>query len=297
MFGYVRPYKTYMLVGEYEEYKAVYCSLCKNLGKHYNVFTRLALNYDLTFFALLDFDLNDNCPKLKKGRCTVNPLKKCNYISLESQSYHRASALTVLMTYHKILDNIKDDSFLKSLASRCLKPFIAGSAKKAGREFPYMAKIMQDMMNEQNEVEKDENASLDACCEPTAKALSLLFQSISENQSLVLKELGYFLGRWIYTIDAADDLKNDLKNQAFNPLRKYFSLETDFLPEERQKEFDEESNYILNNNVSRIISALNLLELNRYRGIVSNIIEKGLPQIQKEILFLHIREKERKKFT
>ena len=294
MFGYVRPYKTYMLVGEYDEYKAIYCTLCKNLGKHYNIFTRFALNYDLTFYALLSFDLNEACGKLEKGACTFNPLKKCNYISSKSETYHKAAALTVLMTYHKILDNIKDDSFLKSLSSRILKIFIDRSAKKAKREFPFIAQTLEDMMNEQNLMEI-ENTSLDACCEPTAKALSLIFEDITPTQKPVLKEMGYFLGRWIYTMDAADDLKKDLKDNSFNPLKKYFNVNTLEIDEIKQKEIDTTCNEILNNNVSRVISAFNLLELNRYRGIADNILSKGLAQVQKEILFLHIREKERKK--
>ncbi len=295
MFGYVRPYKSYMLVCEYDEYKAIYCTLCKNLGKYYNKVTRMALNYDLTFYALLSLDLAKDCPKLKKGKCVVNPLKKCNFMTVESDSYHKAAAVTVLMTYHKILDNLKDDGFLKSFSSRLLLPFINGSAKKAKREFPLIAEILEDMTKEQSEIEQNNSASIDACCEPTAKALARIFEDISPDDKPVLKEMGYFLGRWIYTMDAADDLKKDLKDNSFNPLKRYFAIEGDAVPEERQKEIDEGCNQMLNNNVARIIAATNLLNLNRYGGIVGNITEMGLPQVQKEILFLHIREKERKK--
>ena len=53
MFGYVKAYKPELKVRDYEQYKAVYCSLCKTLGREYGLFARLTLSYDFTFAALL----------------------------------------------------------------------------------------------------------------------------------------------------------------------------------------------------------------------------------------------------
>ena len=35
MFGYVRPFKSELLVREYDQYKAAYCQLCRALREHY----------------------------------------------------------------------------------------------------------------------------------------------------------------------------------------------------------------------------------------------------------------------
>ena len=32
MFGYIKPYKSEMKVGEYDTFKAIYCGLCKQLA-------------------------------------------------------------------------------------------------------------------------------------------------------------------------------------------------------------------------------------------------------------------------
>ena len=53
MFGYVKVCKPELRVREYEEYKAVYCTLCKTLGKEYGVLSRVLLRYDATFYVLL----------------------------------------------------------------------------------------------------------------------------------------------------------------------------------------------------------------------------------------------------
>lgn len=298
MFGYVRPFKAFMLVKEYDEYKGIYCTLCRTLGKRYNVFTRMALNYDLTFYTVLLLNDSDECPSVRQGKCVVNPLKKCNYICENNEAYNKAAALTVLMTYHKIIDNIKDDSFIKSIASRSLMPFIKGSAKKAKSDYPDMASALENMTEEQNELEdkykNGKKVSLDACCEPTAKALSKIFSEINKDEEMIYSQMGYFLGRWIYIMDAADDLKDDLASNSFNPLIDYFSIKEKMISEDNQKEVDETANQILNNNVAMLVSANNLLDESKFSGITHNIVEQGLAQVQKEILFLHVHEKKKK---
>lgn len=53
MFGYLQIQKSELLVRESEAYKAVYCGLCRQMGKDYSVFTRFTLSYDCTFYAML----------------------------------------------------------------------------------------------------------------------------------------------------------------------------------------------------------------------------------------------------
>ena len=57
MFGYIKADKPEMKIKEFEIYKAVYCSLCKELGKSYGLLARLTLSYDFTFLALLNMAL------------------------------------------------------------------------------------------------------------------------------------------------------------------------------------------------------------------------------------------------
>jgi hypothetical protein len=59
VFGYVKAYKPELRVKEFEFYKAVYCSLCRDLGKKYGLVSRFSLSYDFTFLALLQLSLDD----------------------------------------------------------------------------------------------------------------------------------------------------------------------------------------------------------------------------------------------
>ena len=67
MFGYLQIEKEELLVKEFETYKAVYCGLCKQMGKDYSFLTRLTLSYDCTFYAMLLMSLHSSCGGLRKA--------------------------------------------------------------------------------------------------------------------------------------------------------------------------------------------------------------------------------------
>ncbi len=296
MFGYVRPQKSELLMREYEEYKAVYCTLCKELGKNYGRRTKFVLSYDITFYTMLALGIEKTQPIVKQGRCAFNPIKKCNYICEGDLAYKKGSALTVLMSYFKFMDTVEDEGFFKSLAARFFKLLLSRPKKKAERDFPEMAKAVEDYMVEQKEVETAKEFNFDACCQPTANALSKIFENLSDDkiQKTVLAQVGYFLGRWIYLMDASDDLREDLESGNFNPFIKYYNIKEKALTDEEFEEYEEKCNESLNFTVSMLISALNLLDLGRYESIIENIVTKGLGQVQKEILFLHVHVKKKK---
>lgn len=298
MFGYVRPYKSELLVKEYEQYKAVYCQLCRKLGQKYGWLTRMSLNYECTFYALLALSVKGAALCQENRRCVCNPLKKCTYLSCTGEEYDKACALSVLLTEGKLLDNVEDDGFWSSLGARLLLPSYRRKAKKARSRYPFLGELVEEALAGQRQAEQ-EQAGPDRCAEPTALLLKKLFAELAGEDraaALALEELGYFLGRWIYLMDASDDLKEDLKEGSFNPLVAHFHLEgkKELSPQE-QKEAEERCNQVLNSNIARMLPALNLLEPGLFSPILSNVVEKGLPELQREILFLHVKERRNKR--
>ncbi len=293
MFGYVRPFKSELLVRQYDQYKAAYCQLCRALKNHYGRAASFTLSYDCTFYALLALSLKETKLTLRHGRCVMNPLKKCDYLESSGEAYHRAAALSVLLTYHKLRDDLEDEGFWKSLGSRLCLPFVSSKAKKAGAEFPFLAAEAQKAMEAQAAAER-ERAGVDACAEPTARLLEALFGELACNglQKAALERFGYFLGRWVYLMDAADDLEEDLEEGAFNPFIPRLGLEgkKTLSPEER-KAADGAMNQALNATAAQMLLAFQLIDLGDFGPILENVVEKGLPEIQREILFLHVREK------
>ena len=275
VFGYLQVRKSELLVREWEAYKSVYCGLCKQLGKDYSFLTRMILSYDCTFYAMLLMSLERSCTGFDDGRCKFNPLKKCKFAGCRSDSYSKASALTVITAYYKLKDDISDSGFFKRALARMALPFFSRWHKKAAKRYPQLEEIVSQMMDAQAEVERNENAGIDLCAHPTAEMLGsvLALEGDDEMQSRVLHEFGYHIGRWIYLMDAADDLEKDIKKDNFNPFKGY---EGDDLEDYQQS--------VLNQSLARAYDAYNLIVLVDFKGILDNMMLYGFPSKQNSVV-------------
>ena len=276
MFGYLQIDKAELKVREYEAYKAVYCGLCKQLGKDYSFLTRLALSYDCTFYTMMLMSLSSGCSGFSDGRCRFNPLKKCRFADCKNDCYSKAAALSVISVYYKLLDELIDSGFWKRLAVRLIKPFFSHWRKKAARRYPEMDTIVADMLEKQVKVEAEPSPSMDATAHPTAEMLGklLCLEAKDELQRRVFYECGYHLGRWIYYIDAADDFEKDVKHGNFNPFR---LIESDNLTQRMEQ--------TLNQSLARSYDAYVLIDnLTDFKGILDNMMLLGFPLKQNSVL-------------
>ena len=288
MFGYLKPERDEMKIREYELYKSVYCGLCRHLGRDYGVISRLTLSYDCTVLAMLVMSLEGGNPCVKEGRCVVYPFKKCLFCDHQGKSFRIAGAVSVIMTYYKLEDSIEDSGFFGRLGAGIARLFFKRSHKKAAKAFPDIETSVQEMMDRQKEAEKS-NSGVDSSADPTAKMLSSLCRGLSDDVSTqkILESFGYYLGRWIYLMDAADDLEKDIRKDHYNPFRE--KLQEDMYSTMIY------CNDVLNMTVSQLILAYDLLELREYKEILDNIVYNGLSFQQKYRLFDKRKEKETKK--
>ena len=278
MFGFIRAEKGELKVKEYDTYKAVYCSLCKKLGKNYGVLSRMTLSYDFTFLALLNMSLENSCPQFERKRCAFNPLKKCNYCK-DTDALEMPAAAAMIMLYYKILDNIQDEKVFKKLGFCLIKPIFKSANKKAAKRFPEIEKIVAEYISGQNAVESRSGVTLDEACDPTAKALAKIFELCSkdEMQKRVLNRLGYCIGRYIYLLDAAVDVLDDIKNNNFNPLKVNNENTT---KEDAVKRVEPQLYFCIN----EATKAFELLDIKKYKAILGNIIYLGLEETFKKEL-------------
>ena len=274
MFGYLQIHKDELKVKEYEAYKSVYCGLCKQLGRDYGFLTRLILSYDCTFYAILLMSLKRSCTGFSDGRCKFNPLKKCKFADCKDNAYSKASALSVISAYYKVVDDIDDSGFFKRIALKIVKPFFGRRQKKAARRFPEIEIIVSEMMKNQKAAENDELVTIDKAANPTAKMISDLavLEGGNDLQKRVLSEFGYQIGRWVYLTDAADDYEKDKKSGNFNPFIKADINDKDYI------------NSVLSQSLARAYDAYNLLDIIDFKPIIDNMMLYGFPNKQNAVL-------------
>lgn len=282
MFGYVRLHKPSIRMGEYEQYRGVYCTLCKRLGKRYGLFARLGLSYDLTFLALLQLALDGQEPAFCPGRCSFNPTKRCLKCG-HTAPIDRAADLSALLTYHKLRDTLADERFFKKLGAALLLPLAALDRRRAAKRWPAADSRIGEMMDGQRAVEAARTDSIDRAAEPFALLLQWMAADIAadDRQRTVLSRFGYCLGRWVYLTDAVDDMAEDADKGRYNPYllsRHIQKGDADGLQAARA-----EALYSLNACLAECIAAYNLLDIRRFDGILRNILEEGMPAVQQRV--------------
>lgn len=275
MFGYLRPFKDELKIKDYQIYKSVYCGLCRHLSKDYGLLSCITLSYDCTVLAMLYMAVNDEKHCIKKGRCTVNPLKKCMLCNSEGEAFRFAGAVSVIMSYYKLKDTILDGGFFKKAAASVLKIILHRNYKKAVKEFPKIDELTAVMMTSQSDAEKS-NAGIDRSADATAiliKKLCCMF-SPDEKHNRQMEVFGYYVGRWIYLMDAADDLMKDIKHHNFNP----FSVKYDGDIKAAMDYCGE----VLNMTAAQIVLSYELLDIHSFKPILDNIVYDGLSYQQKK---------------
>ena len=265
MLGYIKAYKPELRIKEYEMYKAVYCSLCRYLGKEYGFLLRFTLSYDFTFYSLLYMALADNTHTTERKMCVCNPLKKCTYCKDSEDVLDLPAAASVIMVYYKALDNVCDEKGVKKLLYRFLLSFLSRPHKKAAAKYPDVEKIVSHYVQEQAKAEKREDGNMDISAAPTSDALSKLFALCGKEDSdkRALSRLGFCVGRYIYLLDALCDLKEDVKKGRYNPLSSC----------EDAKVRAERNIYMC---INEAINAFELINIKQYKNILGNIIYMGM---------------------
>ncbi len=274
MVGYVRMCKSELKMREYDQYKGVYCSLCKRLGKRYGFPLRMALSFDMTFYALLTMALSPSCVGFKNSRCSYNPFKKC--LHCDTAALDTAADVTALLLYYRLIDHLADEGFIKRLGVRLLLPLARAYRKKAKAFLPDVDAAFAEMTAAQQALEKAHTASVDAAAEPFALLLQRLCERLTADnkQKQILSRFGYCLGRYVYLADAAADMTEDGKKGRYNPFILSRSLnvnDKDAVLACQQYAAD-----VLRHCQAECIAAYDLLATYRFDGILRNTLEDGI---------------------
>ncbi len=275
MFGYVTPLKDELKMREYNTFRAYYCGLCKVLGKQFNQLTRMGLNYDFTFLALLLSSLSSDIDQSRAEICIANPIKKKPVIQ-PNQFIEYSAHMSIVLVYFKLLDDWKDDKKITALIALLayLMP-IRKTKKNYNEKYVQIKQCLEKLA----ELEKRQCNIIDESADAFGKLMEVIFTYPNledENSIRILSWLGYNLGRWIYIIDAFHDIEKDIKQKQYNPVLLQYQYEAEedvhtFI--ERVREPLEISlTYTLDN----VAKSYELLEIKYNKGLLDNIIYMGL---------------------
>lgn len=277
MFGYVKTDLPNMYVKDTILYKAMYCGLCKSIGKVCGQRGRLVLNYDLTFLSVLLHNLKDQDIKIEKQRCVVHHIVK-RPMALTDELTNRIAALNVILARYKLNDDVLDGG--KGRAKRLFFKKAYKRAKKAEPELDFIVKRRYD---ELIQYEKNGCDSIDMAADPFGLMMqdvaSILLDDLFNED---VSQLCYYLGKWIYLIDALDDFDKDKNSGNFNVFVNVYKN----VLNKQQLIFENEKDlvFVFGTVLSKISELSKLLNYNFNHDLTDNILQRGLHEQTKKIM-------------
>ena len=275
MFGYVRPYVPELRVRDNEYFRAIYCGLCRSLGKCTGTLSRMTLNYDFVFAALFRLSATGKATEISPRRCIAHPIKK-RPMAKPCEELDFCARIAILLSFHKVADDISDERGAKRFRAKFLKALMKGMRKRARKELLEADKIISDGLAIMSEMEKSNIPSVDVFADEFGKLMGALLSIGLDGAAFrIIKKVGFHLGRWLYIIDAADDYSDDIENGRFNPLALMY--------EEKPLDEPQKENVFnaLSAELMEIYSAFELLDRadgqDEIFNIIDNILRLGMP--------------------
>lgn len=215
MFGYVTVCEPELKIKDFRRYKAYYCGLCRVLKEEYGVSGQMTLTYDMTFAVILLTSLYESETKEEKRRCKVHPVRK--QVMLRNEITRYAADMNVLLAYYHLKDDWEDE---KKAGAFLAKGLLCRKARRIIRKYPRQSRAVSEALKELSACEKERSTDIDKTAGCFGKLMAELFLYRLDVWEESLRRLGFFLGKFIYLMDAYDDLEQDLEKNCYNPLRK-----------------------------------------------------------------------------
>ena len=228
MFGYIVVNKAEMKFKEFDVYQSYYCGLCKRLKKNGGNISRLALSYDMTFVYMLLTGLYEPRTTLEPCKCMLHPFEKRCMSQNEYAEY--VADMSLIMTYYKYKDDWSDD---RKLTARFMMGFLNNKFKKALKKYPDKAERIQSAMEQLTLGEKESSTNLDEMAGIFGRIMAEILIFRDDEWEPTLSKMGFYLGKFIYILDAYEDIEEDKRDGNYNPLFRLYET-PDFEGECRQ---------------------------------------------------------------
>lgn len=278
MFGYVRPPAQDLPEGELNRFRTMYCGLCHTLSRRYGQAARMILNYDFTYLAILLS--NGTADAENAGRCWVSPVKKRPYLE-PTAAMELAADESVILAYWQLRDGAEDHTWAAGLKYRGGAQLLEGAYRKAAAFRPEFDAAVRRQLRLLHALETAEDPSMDRAADTFAVLLSGASAEIEDpTRRRILEQILYHLGRWVYLIDAADDLKRDGESGNYNPVALRYGLKNGVWTPESRRDFA----LTLDHSIHRMAAAFELWDFGVWTAVLESTFYAGLFRVGHAVL-------------
>ena len=214
MFGYVTIYEPELKVRDFRKYKSYYCGLCHTLKERYGFLGQMTLTYDMTFAVILLTSLYEAETEHMTCPCKVHPVKKQDMLVNEYTAY--AADMNMVLAYFHMKDDWIDEKKISGFAGTYA---LHRKVRQIIKKYPRQSRAICRSLKELSACEKEGATDIDIPAGCFGRLMSELLVYRKDHWEDRLRTLGFFLGKFIYIMDAYEDLDKDRREGCYNPLK------------------------------------------------------------------------------
>lgn len=263
MFGYININQKELSEENKKIYQAYYCGLCQKLKTNCGTKGQMLLSYDLTFLIVLLTGLYELENTETEFTCPLHPTKKRTAYINKATEY--AADMNLILAYQNLLDDWKDE---KSYTKKAFVKILDKDYTRIVSKYPRQVKALEEFMRKTAEVEKNKETNLDLVAGLTGEMLGEIMCWREDEWQEELRTLGFYMGKFIYLMDAYEDYDADQKKNCYNPLV--------YMEKENDQEFDTFCKLLLTSMMSECAKSFERLPILLHADILRNILYSGV---------------------
>lgn len=263
MFGYININRSQLTKEDQKVYQSYYCGLCQKLRESCGTKGQMLLNYDMTFLIVLLTGLYEINPQKQEFTCPIHPTRKQTAWINEVTDY--AADMNLILGYHNLEDDWKDEhAYTKKAFAKMLQKDYQRIRKKYGRQ----VKAVEDYMEKLALAEERQEENLDVIAGLTGEMMGEIFDWKCDEWSEELHCLSFYMGKFIYLMDAYEDIEKDRKRKRYNPLS--------HMADQCQEGFETFCRLMLTSMVSECARSFERLPILMHADILRNVLYSGV---------------------
>ena len=329
MFGYVKIDKGELKVREYEVYTGYYCGVCKSIGRRYGQLPRMVLSYDAAFLAILLASLSDESDTPVQEHCIAHPVIKKKTV-IRNRAIDYAGDVMLILAWYKLADDAADEGkvYAKPVMLMMKRIF-----RRLNSLYPELCSSVKCHLSALSALEREKCASIDMAAEAFSKIMEDIFTeglqavygseppqqtspgadrsdpgisgasgmqnrpcgfaSPGSDTRELLARAGYHLGKWVYMIDAVDDIEENIESGAYNPLLFRFKFDAaNETADEFRARIEPDLRFNLYHYLAMLSRCTDSLDIRKNAGIIENVIYFGLNRKTEEIIMRTDKDKQ-----
>ncbi len=280
MFGYVKTVRGELRIREYEYYRASYCGLCRAMGKCTGQCSRMLLSFDFAYLANVRMTLESVTPAFRKRRCMVHPLRK-RVMMERNEQLDFCAAASAILAFEKCRDNVADERGFARFRARVTSLLLKGAYRRAKKRLPDLAERVHAHLVRLSDLEKEQTASVDTVAAVFGDLLAdVTAYGLTGANAAIARRIGFETGRFIYVLDALDDLEKDVRKGRYNP----FALAYGGTLGDEDKEGIKDALLCTLSDLEKAFDLLDAQSDRTRKEILNNILYLGMPHALERVL-------------